>query len=203
MARTRNPDTFEAERTRIRKAAESCFIRNGLHASGIAEICREAGISAGRFYHYYPSKQDLVAAVAMEDRATTQAWLDDLSQVRGLPALLDLLTAVAADMADPSFGRLALELVAEAGRDSAFAAPFRETAALLRDRLAAILDAARRRGDIRGDRTPADLARQVQMLLDGAVGRNVLDPTDTPDRIAADVRDALTRLLVPLSPPTP
>ncbi|MFM2042974.1 MAG: hypothetical protein RLY86_1550 [Pseudomonadota bacterium] len=203
MARTRDPDAFDAERARIRAAAEACFVRHGLHAAGIAEICREAGISAGRFYHYFPSKQDLIAAVAAEDRAATQAWLDILAGLRGLPALLDHLTEVAAAMADPAYGRLALELVAEAGRDSTFAAPFRDTAALVHRHLTAILEAARTRGEIRLDRPPADLARQVRMLLDGVVGRSVLDPDDTPDRVAADIRDALSRLLTPLAGPAP
>jgi AcrR family transcriptional regulator len=34
--------------------------KNGYDSTGISDICREAGISTGAFYHYFKSKQDIL-----------------------------------------------------------------------------------------------------------------------------------------------
>ena len=49
----------EETRLRILDAAEECFARHGYDATGVAEICRGAGVSKGAFYHHFSSKQAL------------------------------------------------------------------------------------------------------------------------------------------------
>jgi len=47
----------EETRSHILRAAEECFARYGYDATGVAEICRRAGVTKGAFYHHFPSKQ--------------------------------------------------------------------------------------------------------------------------------------------------
>ena len=47
----------EETRARILAAALDRFARYGYDATGVAEICRAAGVSKGAFYHHFPSKQ--------------------------------------------------------------------------------------------------------------------------------------------------
>jgi AcrR family transcriptional regulator len=44
-------------RKRILSAAEACFARYGYDSTGVAEICRKAGVSKGALYHHFPGKQ--------------------------------------------------------------------------------------------------------------------------------------------------
>jgi len=47
----------EETRSRLLQAAEECFAQRGYDGTGVAEICRCAGVSKGAFYHHFPSKQ--------------------------------------------------------------------------------------------------------------------------------------------------
>jgi AcrR family transcriptional regulator len=59
-------------RAAILQAAETLFAREGYDATGVAEICDEAGVSKGAFYHHFQTKE----AVFLE---LLRNWLDGLS----------------------------------------------------------------------------------------------------------------------------
>ena len=46
----------EETRAHILESAGILFARFGYEASGVAEICKTAGVSKGAFYHHFPSK---------------------------------------------------------------------------------------------------------------------------------------------------
>jgi len=47
----------EETRSHILEAAAECFAQYGYDGTGVAEICRRAGVTKGGFYHHFPSKQ--------------------------------------------------------------------------------------------------------------------------------------------------
>jgi TetR/AcrR family transcriptional repressor of nem operon len=57
---TPEPDT----RTRLLDAALRVIRNKGYGSSSVDEICREAGLSKGSFFHYFRSKEDLALAAA-------------------------------------------------------------------------------------------------------------------------------------------
>jgi AcrR family transcriptional regulator len=46
----------EETHARILEAAAACFGQHGYDAVGVAEICRQANVTKGAFYHHFPSK---------------------------------------------------------------------------------------------------------------------------------------------------
>lgn len=62
-----------ATRQKILQAALSLFSQSGYDATGVAEICRAAGVSKGAFYYHFPSKQALFLDLL-------EGWLADLDQ---------------------------------------------------------------------------------------------------------------------------
>ena len=63
----------ETTRAAILAAALKLFSQHGYDASGVAEICAEAGISKGAFYHHFPTKQTLFLALL-------NGWLEGLDE---------------------------------------------------------------------------------------------------------------------------
>ncbi|HEX9012494.1 MAG TPA: TetR/AcrR family transcriptional regulator [Anaerolineaceae bacterium] len=76
----------EETRQRILHAALTAISRDGYDATGVAEICSEAGVSKGAFYHHFPTKQ-AVFLTLLED------WLADID--RGLSSALEGSATVA------------------------------------------------------------------------------------------------------------
>lgn len=53
----------EETRTRIMEAAIKLFSKRGYNKASVDDICKEAGISKGAFYHHFKSKQALFLAL--------------------------------------------------------------------------------------------------------------------------------------------
>lgn len=168
MARTVNPAHHERRRSIILGAAYRRFAQAGFDRTSTASICRAAGISSGTFFHYFPTKIDVLVAILTADAATGSERLARISSTKqGLSAVLDYAAELEAEMADEHFagfvaavvGAMHLPEVATAVRaDSA------GTSRFIHDRLG---EAALRK-EIRTDVSVESLATWVGWLLDGS-----------------------------------
>ena len=52
-------DTVAKNRRKIERAAQELFTRQGFHGTTVREIARKAGVSMGKLYLYYPTKEDI------------------------------------------------------------------------------------------------------------------------------------------------
>ena len=57
----------QARRDQILTGARRCFERRGFHATSMQQLFAEAGISSGAFYLHFPSKDDLIIAIAEDN----------------------------------------------------------------------------------------------------------------------------------------
>jgi TetR/AcrR family transcriptional repressor of uid operon len=60
-------------RAHILDAACRCFTRDGFHRTSMQAICKEAGVSPGGLYIYFPSKDALIAGMIEADRTELAA----------------------------------------------------------------------------------------------------------------------------------
>ncbi len=165
-------------RSHILDVALDCFSRSGYDATGVAEICKAAGVTKGAFYHHFPSKH----AVFLE---LLERWLSDLDEqlaaVRGLsdtvPDSLRRMAVLAPAIFESARGRvpLFLEFWTQASRDAevwqASIAPYRR----YRQFFAALLEA----GIVEGSLRPLDSEIAAHWLVALAVGlllQGALDP---------------------------
>jgi len=168
----------EETRARILDAALEAFARYGYDATGVAEICRRAGVTKGGFYHHFASKQ----AVFLE---MLEHWLDtvDLQLVAlgsgalTVPEQLMGMTALVNRVFGEAEGKLPifLEFLIEAGHSptvwQATVVPFRKYHAYF----ANLIQVGIEEGSLR----PVDPDLTAHHLISFAIGllaQGLLDP---------------------------
>lgn len=170
MPRKRDEAAHAARRAEIRAAAARLFAERGFHATGMAALCEALAMSPGALYRYYPSKGAIIRDLVADDRA------DSLALLAGLESAPDFFDALVARVdearravSEPGYGRLALEIAAEAGRDESIGRIVADAEEAVRDRLAAALRDAPA-GTLGRGIDPRVAARLVLQLIDGATG---------------------------------
>jgi AcrR family transcriptional regulator len=166
----------EETRARILKAAVRRFAIAGYYAASVDDICSEAGVSKGAFYHHFPSKQAIFLAL-MEGWLTMIDMGLDAARKATVPETLmnmtDLLPGVFASAEDrlPMF----LEFWLQASRDkaiwNAIIAPYHHYQESFTKLIA--------EGITEGSLKPVDAEVAAQAIVSMAVGlvlQGTLDP---------------------------
>jgi AcrR family transcriptional regulator len=114
-----------ARRQQILDAARRRFARDGFHATSMQQVIAEAGLSVGAVYRYFPSKSELIVAIAQQMAAGITA---NLETIAGDPdrSLTDVMHA-AVGLIEENTGPdgilpMVVQVWAEAQRDRALAA---------------------------------------------------------------------------------
>ena len=68
---------LDARREHILRAATRCFDREGFHRTTIADVRREAGVSTGAIYTYFPNKEAIIRALLEDAHRTRRAQLEE------------------------------------------------------------------------------------------------------------------------------
>src|SRR3954447_19578969 len=75
-----------SRRAEIVAAAARLFSVNGFHATSMADIISESGLSAGAVYRYFRSKEELIGYVAETALSTADETFDTLLADGGAPS---------------------------------------------------------------------------------------------------------------------
>jgi len=168
----------EAQRARILKAAEKCFVDRGFHAASMATIAETAQMSPGLIYRYFSSKSEIILAIIDQQ----------LEMVRNEMRQFDGTKDIANDFWE-SFGKnqcangkhlntaLFLEMSAEASRDPAIAASIHASDKALRKEFCEWLGRSR---DENGLGLPPsqtkEIALMIHLIADGLKVREQREP---------------------------
>lgn len=202
MARSADPVLAQRRRRQILDAAMACFRRRGFHQTSMQEICAEADLSAGALYRYFPSKADIIAAIAEEDHSDLAPLFDAIASgtdiVDGLCAFAEHVVAKCG-----AESTIAADLIAETMRDSELSQRFAAHEATMRAKLSIAISSAQRRRRIALAVTPEQAARIVVLMLDGLVIRAAAHGAAGARPLVGDFRVVMQRLFdVAPAPPT-
>jgi AcrR family transcriptional regulator len=177
-------------RERLLSAGADLFLERGIHAVSVDALADEAGVTKRTVYQHFPGK-DMLVAQALEQRGVVwRAWFDAELDRRG-PApeqqLLAMFDVVAEEIS--AGGYRGCRFVNAAAELPDAAHPARAVASAHK---AAVLALIARRVVQLGASQPDLLARQLKVLLEGAITTALVDPSP---QAARDARLAAGALL--------
>jgi AcrR family transcriptional regulator len=176
---------LDARRQQILNAARRCFVRNGFHATSMADLLAEADMSAGGLYRYFSSKDDIVTAIAAEVLHGVTGTLDAILSADTLPPLQDVLKQLSGDGSpvceNQDGARLLIQIWAEAARSKAIRERFREAFSGAERIFVALVAEYQRRGLIPADVDQTQAARLLIGIVHGFVVQRALLPDARPD----------------------
>ena len=172
---TRSKET----RRQIMNAAVEEFCRSGYDAASVSDICREAGVSKGAFYHHFPSKQALFLAI-MRD------WLQEIdtqlfanrTQGKNIPQAIQDMGSTLGVIFQAASGQLPMfmEFMVQASRDkevwNAVIAPYRQYQQGFSD----LINEGKKEGSFRTDVDAGEAAWVLISLAVGILLQGVVDP---------------------------
>jgi AcrR family transcriptional regulator len=177
-------DERTARRGQILSAALACFARTGYHATTMADVATEAGVSKGTPYLYFPGKEPLYIALHDQWDCALTARID--AAITSLPdhhrrsprrVLHILVTAVGAHIIDdPRTCRVLMEARTLAAYQPAIAAAVQDNETRARGQLAALIRAGIAAGEWPAGTDPDVQARLITAALHGMMAQWHLAP---------------------------
>lgn len=171
----------EETRSRILQVAAESFAEHGYDGTGVAEICRRAGVTKGGFYHHFPSKQAVFLELLNRWLVGVDAQLEAAgSESDTVPQSLLQMAEAAQHVFQAASGQLPmfLEFWSKAARDpeiwQATIAPYRRYQAFFSDMI--------KTGIAEGTLRAVDPEIGAWVIVSLAVGlmlQGVLDPQGT------------------------
>jgi len=167
-----------ARRQQIIDAARACFLRNGFHNTSMQDVIAEAGLSVGAVYRYFPSKYELVTALAQQVIDQVTGAFDHLAAVDPPLPIAEIIQG-AIEIAAKHTGRdgalrLAVQVWAEAMHDEKLARFVADVYNGVRARLVVLSARAVQAGELPAGTEPEDVASVIFALLPGFALQRIL-----------------------------
>jgi AcrR family transcriptional regulator len=165
-------------REQLLASAEKCFSQSGYDATGVAEICENAQMSKGAFYHHFPSKHAVFMALLENWLKMLDLQLFALNESQeSVPDSLTRMGGMLGFVFQSASGRLPLflEFWAQASRDKevwqATIAPYRR----YQQQFAQLMQRGIDEGTLKKI-NPQSTAWMIMALITGVILQGLLDP---------------------------
>jgi AcrR family transcriptional regulator len=186
-----------ARREQVLRAAWACFSRNGFHATTMADVITESGLSAGAVYRYFDSKAALVRATADRALGEVGGTLAELLAAEGAVHPVDAVERILetverlATKEPTDISRIALMAWAESLRAPEIHEVTNRAMGGLRARLTELSGRARDAGLLPAASDPEAVAMAMVSLVTGwVVQRHIVGVADRTTYVAG-LRDLL------------
>jgi AcrR family transcriptional regulator len=186
-----------ARREQILDAARACFVRNGFHQTSMQDVIREAGLSVGAVYRYFPSKTDLIMAIAERVIAQVAGVFDHVLAEEPPPPMLESLERVV-DLVTANTGpggvmRFAVQVWGESTTDPTLASFVDTVYRRIRELLVALVQRAIDRGELPAGTDAGQVGVVLFSLMPGYGLQRILTGGPEPEVFKAGLRALLDR----------
>lgn len=161
----------------ILDAAVVCFAKKGFHSTTTAEICREAGMSPGHVFHYFSSKQEIIEAIAENDRVIfADIFAENVNESKVVDSIVAIIRAVVKYITVYHISaRLCIEINAEATRNPEIMKIFLENEKWNKKALTDLITIGIQNGEVAQDLQPAIITDWLFILTNGILCYSVTD----------------------------
>lgn len=161
----------------ILDAAVVCFAKKGFHSTTTAEICREAGMSPGHVFHYFASKQEIIEAIAENDRVIfADIFAENVNEAKVVDSIVAIIRAVVKYITVYHVSaRLCIEINAEATRNPEIMKIFLENEKWNKKALTDLIAIGIQNGEIAQDLQPVIITDWLFILTNGILCYSVTD----------------------------
>ena len=163
-------------RERLYRAALELFGERGFLETTVEDITEAADVGKGTFFNYFATKEHVLAAYGGERIAAVERALEKARATSG--SILEVLGELATDSAGQSHENPAVLRAIYAAHASCapVRAELQKRMRTSRKILAEIISLAQKRGEIRSDAPPIELARVIQTVVMGFTMAWALNP---------------------------
>jgi len=152
----------------IVNAAITCFIRNGIHQTGIREIAEQANVSLGNLYNHFSGKDELIAEIAVLDGEGLEHFTSALDNSESPTiAMREFVDGYLDYVSQTENAVLTIDIIAEAIRNPIVAKHFEENRRKLIDALSTTIKRGISKAEMREQNS---LDETVKLLLDTIEG---------------------------------
>jgi AcrR family transcriptional regulator len=190
--------TAHVRRGEILDAAWLCFAESGFYATKVDDIAERAGVSKGAVYWHFEGKRDLFLALVDRRCQQVEARLEALDKGieprQAIARVSEILLRWAPRLPSQEMpvADLTLEYLAHASRDEDLRLRMTSLYGLVTDALREPIERGIREGVFREIEVEGAVLALIA-LLDGLVGRKVLDPDLDLERVAHQAEGLLIR----------
>lgn len=169
---------LEARKQQIVGAAASCFSQKGFHQTTMHDICSRSELSPGAIYRYFPSKEEIIAAMVAERQREGVGLIEKArgGHDRTLGALDEIAEAFFSRLHDKQGCALDIELWAEAQTNPQIRDMLNTDACEIGDALEDLIASAQSRGEINAGLDPRAVAQVMYSMFQGLVLQRSFDP---------------------------
>jgi AcrR family transcriptional regulator len=184
-------------RERIYRAALQIFAERGYLETTVEDITEAADVGKGTFFNYFPTKEHVLATYGEQRVAAIELALKKARSAKR--SVLAVLKELATDLAGQSSQSpdLLRSIFAAHLSCAPVRAELQNRLQRARRLLAEILVVGQERGEIRRDRSAADLARLTHLILMGVTIAWALNPDSLLRKSAEDVWELFVPSLSP------
>lgn len=178
-------------------AALTVFAERGYEGATTASICRQAGIGSGTFFHYFPTKMELLLAIlALGTREVRDAAAAYAGRTDPFGVLLDIVGQGADEAADPRMPGF-VRAVGGVMHHPDVEAQLDDDTRAQRELILPWVVRAQRAGEIRSDLTPDRITSWLYLLTDGFLSRIADEENFTAVGEKATLVETARRFLAP------
>ncbi|MCC7077223.1 MAG: TetR/AcrR family transcriptional regulator [Acidimicrobiia bacterium] len=194
-ASTAAPDKVTDTEERILTAARTCFSRFGLRKTAMEDIAREADLSRGTLYRYFPDKDALHRAVSESE---TRRFLDGITsgtaRLRSFEAKIEHVALAAMEFLNANPLNAAMASTDPEAFAAAITTRGHDLVVLSVEAIAPIVEEAMHTGELRSGLDPARAAEWIVRMVFSLIST----PSATFDRDdPREIRRFLRDFLVP------